>query len=671
MIEPVNTEVKQLVRLRERVRRKKRMSKKRYVLIGILLLLFLAGSVSSVAGYQMYQSYNMRYHKDLSLAQTGIQHLQKAEVLIVAWPKKPLDPQLTSQAKNEFASALKTFGLLNADLKSIPEFAKQIPVYGARLSAALHLVPLAITLSQAGVAGSDILNTLVTGLHDPLTPQGHGITQSDLGVVAQDVKVLGTMLSQAIHEVNQLQPSDIQFDPHISKLVGGFHKDVPLIQGWLDTFIKLLPVAPTLLGIGAPTNYLIEVLDSTELRPAGGFIGNYGIATLSGGRLTSAHITDVDLLDKPFEAAGNVIPYPSAYSWFDLAPRSWSFRDSNLDADFPTAARYGEQTYKREGGTVPVQGVIAITPALIEHAFAITGPIAVPEYHETVTAQNLIARIHYHQLGGRAAGAGSELIPSPDGHSSQRKRFTELLAEHFLARVRQLPSSDLPELLQLMANGVRSKDIQLYFNSGTAEDLLHHFQLDAAIQSPIGDSLIVVDANISANKANNFIINTLDDQVTIDGEGNVIHHATIHYAWTIAGQNYGSAIYRDYVHIYAPPGSILMMQNGWQPRGTSYAFNRKVWMGFFTLSYGQTRTITLVWKVPGAASKDQSGWNYMYIVQRQAGAPLWKLNLQVKLPSCAVVTSKWGELKSRNKQVERLTQTLNKDLNVGVGYACR
>ena len=52
----------------------------------------------------------------------------------------------------------------------------------------------------------------------------------------------------------------------------------------------------------------LEVLDSTELRPGGGFIGNYGIATFSGGRLTAAHITDTYLLDKDNLTAGHTIP---------------------------------------------------------------------------------------------------------------------------------------------------------------------------------------------------------------------------------------------------------------------------------------------------------------------------------------------------------------------------
>src|SRR5262249_36995151 len=113
-----------------------------------------------------------------------------------------------------------------------------------------------------------------------------------------------------------------------------------------------------LLGIRTPANYLIEVLDSSELRPGGGYIGNYGIATFSGGRLTAARITDTNLLDRPYNITGKAILFPSAYKWFDLAS-NWSFRDSNLDADFPTAARYAEQNYRLEGGKIPVQGVIA------------------------------------------------------------------------------------------------------------------------------------------------------------------------------------------------------------------------------------------------------------------------------------------------------------------------
>ena len=92
-------------------------------------------------------------------------------------------------------------------------------------------------------------------------------------------------------------------------------------------------------------------------------------------------------------------------------------------------------------------------------------------------------------------------------------------------------------------------------------------------------------------------------------------------------------------------------------------------MGFFTLSFGQTHVITLDWREPSAVSKDQNGWHYQYVIQRQAGV-VWKLNLHITLPSCATVTGKWRGLTSINGQNGSLTQTLDGDLNVGIDYVC-
>jgi hypothetical protein len=386
--------------------------------------------------------------------------------------------------------------------------------------------------------------------------------------------------------------------------------------------------------------------------------------------VTSAHITDVDLLDGLFYAAGKRIPYPAAYQWFRyyLASESWNLRDSNLDADFPTAARYAELNYAREGGKTPVQGVIAITPTMIQHALEITGPIYIPEYHETVTAQNLIDRIHYHQLAA-AAYEGADTVPAPDGHSSLRKHFTAILAEHFMDRVRHLPASALPKFLQVLVNSVQSKDIQLYFNQSAAENLLQRYHLDAAMQPSASDGLFVVDANVSANKANKFILSTLKDQVTLDEAGNAVHHTTLTYSWTVQGQFYGNPFYKDYVRVYVPPGSVLHSQNGWKPIGTSEAFGHQVWIADFSLRYGQTSTITLLWTEPGGAKKDANGWHYQYLIQRQAGA-LRTLSLQILLPSCVTRAKLWGGLTARTRQSATLTESLNEDRTVGVDYAC-
>lgn len=648
------------------VQKKKRLTRKAlFIRIGILcgLLFLLTGGI--IFGLVQYQQYN----KDVAQAQAGTQHLRKAETFLSQISKNPFDSWSITQAQQEFNSALSLFQQVGADLKAVPGISESIPGVGSKVVAAQHLLPLAVEVSQMGVIACKTLNLLGPDLRNPMGTTGPKLTQSDLTTAGQNLQQIQATLNLLINQVNHLQPGDLQLDPSLGKFVATFRKDGPILQDTLNQVQGILAVAPVILGVNTPANYLIEILDSTELRPGGGFIGNYGIMTLANGHITNIHMTDVDLIDKPFEMAGHTIPYPSAYRWFDLAPDSWSFRDSNLDADFPTVARYGEQTYAQEGGKEPLQGVIAITPWFIQGLLNITGPIDMrPEYNETVTAQNLVERIHLHQLGNHH---GSELIPSPDGHSSQRKRFTSYLAEHLMAHIRQIVSSPsaYSKLSKLTTNSLHAKDIQVYLNSGTAEKILQHYQLASSIQASTGDSLFVVDANISPNKANDFIKYTMHDQITIDASGNAVHHTTLSYAWVLKGQNYGSSIYRDYVHVYVPPGSTLQTQNGWQSQGTGQAFGREVWMNYFTLTFGQTQVVTLIWVTPKAAQLDAQGWHYHYLLQKQAGDQ-WTLSLQVRLPTCTATVHTSGGLVAKGSPFAAFSGALSSDKSFDIDYRC-
>src|ERR1700736_590077 len=142
MLDQVNSETRPPKQVK--VRRKRRRSKKPYMLI--LAVSLVLAFVLSVVGYGIFST---RYSSDFALAQTGIQHLQKAASLLGASPQNISDAHSVNQAQQEFSAALKVFVQLDNDLQSIPVVATLAPVYGTRLSAALHLVPLAIALSQA------------------------------------------------------------------------------------------------------------------------------------------------------------------------------------------------------------------------------------------------------------------------------------------------------------------------------------------------------------------------------------------------------------------------------------------------------------------------------------------------------------------------------------------
>ncbi len=641
----------------------RKKNRKALLIAGLCLLVF-----SIISGVIGYPALTGRYREDMTQAQTGAQKLKEGIALLRTLPARPFDTRAVSTAQRDFGDAFTIFSRLSDDLNRVPDVLTLAPGVGARLSAAKHLLPLALDAAQAGLAGCMVISSLAGRLQNPLNKNA-GLSMSGMAGLGRNLQVIKTALNEAIGQLSQVQPADLQLEPGLGKMIGEFRAYIPLIQQGIGQVTSLLTVMPELLGIGTPANYLIEILDSTELRPGGGFIGNYGIVTLAGGQITSVKVTDTYLLDYTYDRT-HFIRRP--YGWFTLAYKSgWGLRDSNLDADFPTSARNGEMLYKQEGGTFPLSGVIAITPALIEQILTLTGPVAVPEYHEKVTAQNLVDRIHYYQSIEASQG---DAVPSADGNSSVRKHFTALLGQYVLARVRNLPVSLLPKLVGILINSLYTKDVQLYFNAVPAEKVLQSYAVDDAVTKLAGDGIFVVDANLAQDKANRFLFTTVNDQVTINPQGTAFHRTVISFSWTKAGlteQDFlGTTRYKSYVRVYVPAGGVLYTRSGWNgPYDRGIASGRAFWGGYFLLNYPLTGSITLTWSDTGSVLKDGRGWHYVYSMQRQAGA-LEAMNLQVTLPSCAAIYSASAGVTVDSKRQAHITQVLSRDTNVNIDYTC-
>ncbi|HEX9036780.1 MAG TPA: DUF4012 domain-containing protein [Ktedonobacterales bacterium] len=589
-----------------------------------------------------------------SQARQGLNHLKTGEKLLASLAGSGFSVATVQRARGEFVAGQQDFQHVNATLKNIPTALDSSPFVGGKLTAVRRLSALATNFAQIGVTGCDAAATFIGAVSNPFggssgsstssnassTPPSKGLTAADLTTIQANLTQISGLLDASTRQINGLQPGDLSFDPTIGAQLAKIKAQLPTIRQDLQEAQTIIGIAGPLLGVGQPTNYLVELLDSTELRPGGGFIGNIGTMTLQNSLLESLHVKDVDLLDRPFEFAGGFIPFPTQYQWFPLVT-NWSVRDSNLDADFPTDARNAETNYRLEGGTDKVQGVISITPWVIQRALAITGPIYVPEFNETVTPSNLVNLIHYHQLG---PGHGSEYVPDPGSLSSQRKKFTAYLFVHFMARVKSIMSAKRGQFIRLAVSAFATKDVQVYFNNPVAEQILQKHHAASTIDAPpSGDSLLVVDANVIANKANDFITYSMTDKVTIDTNGNAVHKLTLAYNWPTsaasAANDYGSKyFYRDYVRVYVPPKATLISQSGWAYSGQGSGFNRAVFAGYLSLWYGGSQTITLSWKVPSAATKVGSSWTYQELIQHQAGN-VWAAAMGVSLPSCAQATS--------------------------------
>src|SRR5260370_16744391 len=208
--------------------KRNKRSKKFFIFFLLTLALLCGGdAVLSVNGYQTYSG---NYLRDLSLAQVGMQHLRTAETLLKMLPKNPFDAQSVSRAQHEFAASLAAFVQVDNDLKSLPGISISIPVYGARLSAALHVLPIAIEISQAGITGCNTLNLIISRFHNPLSAQAQGITMADLTIIEKDFQQIKAVLTLIVNQVNHLQPSALHLYPPLVKYLPPFHIVIPQLQ---------------------------------------------------------------------------------------------------------------------------------------------------------------------------------------------------------------------------------------------------------------------------------------------------------------------------------------------------------------------------------------------------------------------------------------------------------
>ncbi len=565
--------------------------------------------------------------------------------------KALMNPATLNQAYSNFAASRANFVQLAAELDDHPtlfQLAGLNPSYAKQINEAKAISQAGIDIGTLGEEVTTTALEVVQGL--PQNPLSSGDTPL---ISADKLPLIQMTLNDAAHLLGNIQAELAQIDlkdlPVSACQRSSFTKAItflPEAQKVLGEVNTLFPIGAWALGIDKPRNFLVQTLDRAELRPGGGFAGQYGVVTINGGRIGSLSLQDIAWLDYcgvgTCSALGNHAP--SKWSWWPF--RNFGLRDSNDSGDFPTDAQEAMNLFAQEGGG-QVDGVIDLTPIPVEHILAITGPIYVPGYNETITSTNLEDRIHYYQQN--PVGIAKERLISADNTSiTARKRFTSLVGSLLQQKVRQLPLSQLVLVAKQVLADLKSKDLEVYLANPAAEALLTKYGMDASIdRSNTTDTWMVVQANISINKATQYVQTTEHDNVQLDAAGGATHHLTITLQYNKQGDVYGPDLYTDYVRVYAPLGSQLISGHGfttnWPSNTTSDEANLAMWGGLVKVEPFQTKVITLSWYVPNVAAPGKAAAAgqspYTLLVQRQSGT---FNNLEVNITPASDAASAQG-----------------------------
>ena len=440
--------------------------------------------------------------------------------------------------------------------------AGNLPVANGDIATAQALAYVGYDIATMGLILLGSVQPLLTRLHaaKSLTSgETQLLTQADITGIQHGIDSALVYFGDAQTRLNGVNINNLPLKASQKALFASIMPELPCIHSAFLYGRDLVGAVGWALGVDQPRSFLVQTLDRAELRPSGGFTGDWGLLTFNEGKLGPFSLHDVNYID--YGGNGYIFGNrpPSQYSWWPFA--NWGLRDSNLSADFPTNAKLVLSVFHKENGPA-VDGLIDISPVVIEHVLAVTGPLYVPLYNETITASNLEDRLHYYQQDPAGIAREQALQPN-DTSTSARKRFTQLVGQLLQKRVKQLPTSELLPLARQLFADLRNHDLEVYFTNPTLENLLTRLHADGAVdETPNVDGWYFTQANVSVAKSTPFVKVVEKDDVTLDSKGGATHSLTITMAYDPTGNVYGYATYRDYVRIYTPPDTRLISADG-------------------------------------------------------------------------------------------------------------
>ena len=443
-----------------------------------------------------------------------------------------------------------------------------VPSLGGKVADIRQLLYVGDDISTMGLtllaAATPLLNRLHTGVLSADNTQPL-ITPSEAAQLRTALASSTGLLDDIEQRVSHVDASDLPLNACQRFQLNFLTSKLPEVRGLLALAPQYFDAAMWLIGVDHQRQILVQTMDKAELRPSGGFTGDFGILQVTGGRLQPFTLRDVDsvYLNTPF----NYRP-PAVYSWWPFM--RWGLRDSNLSPDFPTTATMNIQLFegiqhiwKTIGLKDPhLDGVVQLTTTPIAHVLLVTGPITVPKYNEVITADNMEAKIHYYQQDPAAIARESQL--SPDVPTTPRKRFTYIVSHLLEDMVRHLSFTQLFSLAEILVKDIKAHEIQIYVTNPAVENFFIEQGLAGRLNTTPGiDTLMIDQANVSVSKAAPYIATTLQDTVTLDSKGGATHQLHLKLVNQIgAHQVYGYTTYRDYIRVYVPPGAQLRDANG-------------------------------------------------------------------------------------------------------------
>lgn len=320
---------------------------------------------------------------------------------------------------------------------------------------------------------------------------------------------------------------------------------------FLSAFLKWLE---------APKKQRLVVLfqNPSEIRPSGGFIGSYAIATLFQGNLLELETRDI--YDPDGQLDLKIIPPKALQGVTD----KWGARDSNWFFDFPMSARKvlefleASKIYSEQG--IRFSGAVAINVDVMQDLITIVGPFELPEYGLTISDDNFLKEVQREVESGK------------DKEKGEPKKIIKTLAPMIFMEIAKLSEAQKEDLLKKMATRLKNKDLMVYFKDPAIQRYTKELGIGGEVMALpeefTGEYLAVVNANIAGGKSDALIEQVIKFSSIIDEDGDAKNNLTVTRKHNGANEKdwWYKATNKNYLQAYVTSGSILKKTTGATPR---------------------------------------------------------------------------------------------------------
>jgi hypothetical protein len=348
--------------------------------------------------------------------------------------------------------------------------------------------------------------------------------------------------------------------------------------------------------------FMVFLQNPMELRPGGGFLGQYAIVKIKNGEVTSTFVEDANLLDQRI-TADVAPPYPFKRM---LQLKKWKFRDSNFSPDFPTNIEKAKYFYRLAGGgSGNFDGFIAVNTEVFNHILALTGPITVPGYPGEYNSQDGALKLEEF--------VEKQYIMDPELDTQNRKAIIKKMAPIMVEKLFTL--GNVAKLAELGHTELKEKNIMINFNDPTLQTLAESVHWDGKVSTDWGgDYLMLVDANMGALKSDYYIKRSFDYNVDLTAEKPTAT-LTVTYKHTATAGDWRTSDYHSFLRVYTPKGSNFLDRKMVGYPNITEEFNKTVYgVLAHTLINGQTEGM-IKYELPDNLDKD----NYKLLIQKQSG----------------------------------------------------